>query len=120
MTRSRLAVLGSLILVATLAASAVALADAPRWPLGQWVRTTVYVNYLAGEMRVWMDGAKVFDASFSRPTRTMCQFHWGLYASPNNSDITYYEDDVTLYKLLEPLSGTSNEPWLGEQIPVCP
>ena len=94
--------------------------NAPRWPLGQWVRTTVYVNYLAGEMRVWMDGAKVFDASFSRPTRTMCQFHWGLYASPNNSDITYYEDDITLHKLLEPLSDTRNEPWLGEQIPVCP
>jgi hypothetical protein len=94
--------------------------NAPRWPVGQWVRTTVYVNYLAGEMRVWMDGAKVFDASFSRTTRTMCQFHWGLYASPNNTDLTYYEDDITLYKLLEPLSDTSTEPWLGEQIPVCP
>jgi hypothetical protein len=93
--------------------------NAPNMPERQWVRTTVYINYVRGEITTWMNGQKVFDGVFSRPVSTMCQFHWGLYASPSNANITYYEDDIAMYKLESALPNRTDEPYVGPR-PLCP
>lgn len=94
--------------------------NAPTMPLRQWVRTTVYISYVLGEMTVWMNGQKVMDASFSRRVQTMCQFHWGLYASPQNTDIEYYDDDISIHRLDQRLTDRDNEPWFGHTVTACP
>jgi hypothetical protein len=83
---------------------------APAMPLRQWVRITVYLNYAAGSMHVWQNGAKVCSAAFSRPVTTMCQWHFGLYASGPNYDVVLYEDDLSMVKLLQPLTSFAAEP----------
>lgn len=92
---------------------------APGFPLGQWVRTTLYVNYHEGSMHLWQDGAKILEASFTRPDPDMCQWHWGMYASGDNTDVVLYEDDLSLWKLEEPWQDFSVEPWLGETVQAC-
>lgn len=94
--------------------------NAPTYPLRTWARFTVYLNYYEGVMRVWMNAQKVFDATFSRPSRQICQWHWGNYASAGNSDITLYEDDMSIWKLTAPLSDTTGEPWLGNTVSPSP
>jgi hypothetical protein len=93
--------------------------DAPGFPLGQWVRTTIYLNYHEGRMHVWQDGAELLDATFTRPQTDMCHFHWGAYASGNNDDVTLFEDDNSIWKLEEPWPDFAVEPWFGETIDVC-
>lgn len=93
--------------------------DAPTYPLRQWVRTTIYFDIVKGELTVWMDGAKVLDAWFTRKVKTLCQLHWGLYASPANDQLTYFEDDIALYVLDEPLTDREHEPWLGHSVSMC-
>jgi hypothetical protein len=83
---------------------------APAFPRGQWNRITMYLNYYTGSMHVWQNGTKVCSATFSRPTPTMCQWHFGLYASGPNNDITLFEDDYSIVKLDEPLVNFSVEP----------
>jgi len=61
MTRSRLVLLGSLVLAATLAASAVAHADAPRWPLeGRWVTYDPDTKKKDGIVEVFKKDGKFF------------------------------------------------------------
>ncbi len=93
--------------------------DAPAFPRGQWVRTTIYINYHEGRMHLWQDGAEVLDATFSRSDTDMCQWHWGAYASGDNDDVVLYEDDNYLWKLEEPWLDFSVEPWFDHTIPVC-
>jgi hypothetical protein len=83
---------------------------APAFPRDQWVRVTVYVNLYTGQMHVWQDGIKIANAWFTRPSGQTCQYHWGLYASGANWDITYYEDDLRIIKLTEPLLEFVGEP----------
>ncbi|MDQ3034787.1 MAG: hypothetical protein M3Y87_20420 [Myxococcota bacterium] len=93
---------------------------APPMPLGRWVRITVYVNFYSGDMHVWQDGRSIEHvAGIARATRTMCQWHWGLYASGDNTDIAMYEDDMVVWKLGERWTDWSREPWLGETQAVC-
>lgn len=82
----------------------------PTFPLRRWARTTIYINYYQSVMRVWLDGRKVFDVTFTRPSLDICHFHWGAYSSGNNSDITFYEDDFSIWKLTAPLVDTNAEP----------
>lgn len=93
---------------------------APSLPLRQWVRVTVYVNYHAGEMHVWQDGASVVHANFSRPTNDICQWHWGAYASGDNTDIELFEDDKSIWKLEEAWTDWSSEPWFEGGVTPCP
>lgn len=93
--------------------------NAPSFPLGEWVRTTIYVNYHENEMHVWQNGQSVSHVTFDRSATTICQWHWGAYASGDNEDIVLYEDDISLWKLKEPWRDFSVEPWLGESHPVC-
>jgi hypothetical protein len=95
------------------------LPDAPSFPMGRWVRTTIYLNYYEGVMHVWQDGQEVQRVNFIRETPEICQFHWGVYASADNDDIVLYEDDISIWKLEEPWTDFSKEPWLGAQVAVC-
>lgn len=92
---------------------------APGFPLGQWVRTTIYVNYVEGRMHLWQDGVELLDATFSRGDTDMCQWHWGMYASSDNTDVVLYEDDLSLWKLEEPWVDFAVEPWLGQTVQAC-
>jgi hypothetical protein len=93
--------------------------DAPALPRGEWVRITVYVNYHSGEMHVWQNGRSVQHVTFRRAVRTICHFHWGLYASADNDDIVLFEDDNRIWKLHEPWDDFSKEPYLGETVGAC-
>jgi hypothetical protein len=92
---------------------------APGFPLGQWVRTTIYINYVEGRMHLWQDGVEILGATFSRGDTDMCQWHWGMYASSDNTDVVLYEDDLSLWKLEEPWTDFTVEPWLGETVQAC-
>jgi hypothetical protein len=93
--------------------------NAPSMPLRQWVRTTVYINYYTGSMHVWQNGQKVVSAAFTRPIPTMCQWHWGLYASGPNDDIVLYEEDISIVKLQQPLTNFTVEPWFAGSTLAC-
>lgn len=93
--------------------------NAPGFPIGEFARITIYVNYHDGVMHVWQDGASVVHATFTRPGTDLCQWHWGLYASGDNDDIVLWEDDNSLWRLEEPWDDFAAEPWIGETIAAC-
>jgi hypothetical protein len=84
--------------------------NAPAFPRDQWNRVTVHINMFSGQMHVWQNGIKICTAWFSRPTTQTCQYHFGLYASGVNNNITYYEDDLRIIKLNQPLTNYVAEP----------
>lgn len=92
---------------------------APTFPLRTWVRTTIYVNYVEGEIHIWQDGAELLHGTFSRGDTDICQWHWGAYASQDNDDIVLYEDDNSIWKLEEPWTDWSREPYFGVDVPAC-
>lgn len=92
----------------------------PGFPLGKWVRTTIYVNYYDDVMHVWQDGVEESHVTFDRGRNTICQWHWGAYASGDNDDITLYEDDNSIWKLGEAWTDLSLEPYFGKTVSVCP
>jgi hypothetical protein len=93
--------------------------NAPAFPLGKWVRITIYVNYHTERMHVWQDGIKVSDVTFVRASTRLCQWHWGAYASGDNDDVVLYEDDNSIWKLEQAWTDFSREPWFGGTQPVC-
>jgi hypothetical protein len=94
--------------------------NAPGLPLGEWVRITIYVNYHDETMHVWQNGTKISDVTFDRPGTTICQWHWGAYASGDNDDAVLFEDDNSIWKLEEAWTDFDREPWFGGTAPVCP
>lgn len=93
--------------------------NAPSFPKGKWVRTTIYINYHDGVMVTWQDGAKVFDAKFSRSDTDICQWHWGAYASGDNDDVVLFEDDNSIWKLNQAWTNFDVEPFFGGTTAVC-
>lgn len=93
--------------------------NAPAFPVGAFARITIYVNYYDGVMHVWQDGTSVLHAAFDRPGTDICQWHWGLYASGDNTDVVLWEDDNSLWKLGEAWTDFTAEPWIGETIAAC-
>jgi len=94
--------------------------DAPAFPFGEWARITIYIDYHAGVMHVWQDGASVVHGTFTRPATTMCQWHWGAYANGDNDDVVLFEDDNYLWKLDAPWIDFADEPLIGQQgTPAC-
>ncbi len=89
------------------------------FPMRAWTRTTVYLNYYTGQLHVWQDGVSQMHGTFRRNSTQICQMHWGLYASGNNPAITLFEDDMSVWKLEQPLAGFDAEPLLGQTMPVC-
>jgi hypothetical protein len=98
------------------------LPGAPGFPTGRWVRITIYVNYPGGVMHVWQDGESISHVTFTRATTTICQWHWGAYASGDNDDIVLYEDDNSIWKLGEAWTDFDVEPWFGGggSVQACP
>jgi hypothetical protein len=92
---------------------------APAFPRNQWVRVTVYVNLTTGDMHVWQNGQKIVRAWFTRPSSQTCQYHFGLYCSGANSDINYYEDDLRIIRLTQPLSSYLAEPTFPGLASTC-
>ena len=94
---------------------------APAFPMRKWVRVTVYMNLHTGDMHVWQDGRSVLHVEgIYRRLTTMCQWHWGLYASADNTDVEMYEDDKVVWRLDQPYEDWSREPLLGSRTaPVC-
>jgi hypothetical protein len=88
-------------------------------PRGEWVRITVYVNYHSGEMHVWQNGKSSQHVTFKRSGKTICHWHWGLYASSNNDDVVLFEDDKSLWKLHEPWDDFSVEPYFDATVRTC-
>jgi hypothetical protein len=89
-------------------------AGAVPMPREQWVRLTVLVDLDDGIMHVWQDGRSTLHvASIVRAPTSYCQWHWGLYASGNNTDVELYEDDFTLHRLRAAWTDWSREPWIG-------
>ena len=93
--------------------------DTPGFPFYEWVRITIYVNYYDGVMHVWQNGQDQSHVTFVRSANTICQWHWGAYASADNYDVVLYEDDNYIYKLEEPWTDFSREPYLGVDVPLC-
>jgi hypothetical protein len=91
----------------------------PPLPRRAWVRLTEYVNYYDGDLYVWQDGQLIEHATFQRPVKTICHFHWGLYASGDNDDVVLYEDDNALWKLNARWTDFTREPYFGHAVPVC-
>jgi hypothetical protein len=90
------------------------------FPLGRWVRTTIYINYYDDVMHVWQDGVEQSHMTFVRNRNTICQWHWGAYASGDNDNVTLYEDDNSIWKLGEAWTDLGVEPYLGKSVAVCP
>jgi hypothetical protein len=95
------------------------LPGAPGFPLGRWVRITIYVNYYTGIMHVWQDGQEVSHVTFARPKQTICQWHWGAYASGDNDNLVLYEDDNSIWKLEEEWTDLSTEPYFAGTVTAC-
>jgi hypothetical protein len=93
--------------------------NAPAYKRDAWVRVTVYINYYDGVMHVWQDGQSVVHSTFHRALKTMCQFHWGLYASADNDDVVLFEDDKSMWKLNEKWTDFTKEPYLGGAYTAC-
>lgn len=84
------------------------------FPQERWVRVTILVDLDDGVLHVWQDGQSTLHVTgIVRPITTYCQWHWGLYASGNNTDVELYEDDFTLHRLRAPWTDWSREPWIG-------
>ena len=89
------------------------------FPRERWVRLTILVDLDDGVLHVWQDGqSTVHVTGIVRPLSTYCQFHWGLYASGDNTDVELYEDDFTLHRLTSPWTDWSREPWITTTLPL--
>ena len=59
--------------------------------------------------------------TFSRTRNTICQWHWGLYASGasgDNDSLVLYEDDNSIWKRGQPWTDFSVEPLFGKSVAV--
>jgi hypothetical protein len=95
------------------------LPGAPGFPLGRWVRITIYVNYYTGIMHVWQDGQEISHVTFVRPKQTICQWHWGAYASGDNDNLVLFEDDNGIWKLEQAWTDMAQEPYFGGTVTPC-
>jgi hypothetical protein len=57
--------------------------------------------------------------TFARPNTRICQWHWGAYASGDNTDVVLFEDDNSIYKLEQAWTDFAVEPQLSPAT-VCP
>jgi hypothetical protein len=88
----------------------------PDFPVGRWVRFTVYVHYQGtdGFVQVWQDGVPMLRAQVSElgsnPGTRVTRAHWGMYASSGTSQGIQYNDDIRIWTLDAPLTDLETEP----------
>jgi hypothetical protein len=86
----------------------------PAFPLRQWVRLTMYLDYHGtdGFVQLWQDGVPVMRADWRLPMpgTDLLRAHWGLYAHPGVASATLYNDELAIWSLSEPLTDLVSEP----------
>lgn len=88
----------------------------PDFPLGRWVRLTVYMHYRDGngEVWVWEDGEAMLRADIpdlsAHPGRNLQRAHWGMYASAETNQGVQYNDEIRVWTLPAPLTDMTAEP----------
>jgi hypothetical protein len=86
----------------------------PDFPLGRWVRFSVYIHYPPGGdglVYVWQDGEPVLEGHYTTRTgQNLMRAHWGMYASGAVDQGVEYDDDIQIWSLTEPLTDFSTEP----------
>ncbi len=97
-----------------------------KFPLRQWVRITVYLDYKkegTGTIAVWQDGVPVeFADNYAVPGDSLVRCHFGLYASGGVSSGEHYNDEIQIWRLDKPWTDFEREPpspW-GPYAPVGP
>jgi hypothetical protein len=87
---------------------------APDFPLHQWVRFTVYIDYEAEEgglVHVWQDGMHIMRGVFTQASGNhLLRAHWGLYAPGTLTQGAEYNDEIQIWTLSEPLTDFEKEP----------
>jgi hypothetical protein len=96
----------------------------PDFPLGRWVRFTVYIHYPPagdGHVHVWQDGVPVLEGHYTTRTgQNLMRAHWGMYASGSVDQGTQYNDEIQIWSLTEPLTDFTTEPPSPYDDPVPP
>lgn len=85
----------------------------PDFPLEKWVRFTIYIHYEGadGFVQVWQDGVAMLRATLPKdPGTRLRTAHWGMYASSEVSGGIQYNDDISIWRLTEPLADLTAEP----------
>lgn len=88
----------------------------PTFPVGKWVRFTVYLHYKGktGFVKVWQDGTPMLRANVSalqqNPGTALQRAHWGMYAHKDVAQGTQYNDAIRIWKLSEPPDNLDDEP----------
>lgn len=86
------------------------------FPLGRWVRLTVYLLYEGntGMTQVWQDGVPVLRAKVTQlergPGTRLRTAHWGMYGAGTIDHGIQYNDDIRICALDAPLSDLNTEP----------
>ncbi|MCP4679752.1 MAG: hypothetical protein GY854_30530, partial [Deltaproteobacteria bacterium] len=88
----------------------------PDFPIGRWVRLTVYIHYegSSGFVQVWQDGNHMLRADVSNlstfPGTRLTRAHWGMYAGAETNQGVQYNDDIAIWSLDTPLTDLETEP----------
>jgi hypothetical protein len=90
--------------------------DPPEFPLGRWVRFTVYLHYEGdtGFVQAWLDGVPMLSADVvvleEAPSTRLERAHWGMYSDGQTSAGVQYNDNIALWTLSASLSDFETEP----------
>jgi hypothetical protein len=83
------------------------------FPLRQWVRITMYIEYngTTGFVQAWQDGVPMLRGAWTQtPGTALLRAHWGMYANGAVDHGVQYNDDLAIWTLDEPLSDLVTEP----------
>ncbi len=71
--------------------------DTRKFPMRQWVKLTVYLDFGAdGYAKVWQDGELVSHAVVGNISDRLAQAHFGLYSPPWMESGVVYNDDLVI------------------------
>jgi len=92
-----------------------------KFPMKQWVKIRVYLDMSPqGEAKVWQNDELVSSAKVQGTNGKLGQAHFGLYAAPSVSQMTVYNDDLSICEVeneLSNLNGLACPP--GGSIPTA-
>jgi hypothetical protein len=86
------------------------------FPIGRWVRLTLYILYQGntGLIQAWQDGVPILRAEVSQlersPGTRLRTAHWGIYGSGTIDHGVQYNDDISICTLNAPLIDLAPEP----------
>jgi hypothetical protein len=78
-----------------------------KFPMKQWVKIRVYLDISSeGYAKVWQDGKLVSSAKVKGTNGKLAQAHFGLYAAPSVSQMTVYNDDLSIREVADEKSAS--------------